>query len=61
MKYGKLGHSGLIVSAVGLGSMQFGTRMNMGNLAQEVRIPVLHPEWYEKGEPWPDLMKSSAH
>src|SRR5712675_158879 len=35
MKYRKLGHTGLIVSAVGLGSMQFGRKMNMGNLGQE--------------------------
>jgi aryl-alcohol dehydrogenase-like predicted oxidoreductase len=35
MKYRKLGHTGLIVSEVALGSMQFGGRMNMGNLGQE--------------------------
>lgn len=35
MKYRKLGNTGLIVSEVGLGSMQFGTKMNMGNLGQE--------------------------
>src|SRR6476619_5825315 len=35
MKYRKLGNSGLIVSEVALGSMQFGGRMNMGNLGQE--------------------------
>jgi len=35
MRYRRLGNSGLIVSAVGLGSMQFGTGMNMGNLDQE--------------------------
>jgi aryl-alcohol dehydrogenase-like predicted oxidoreductase len=34
MEYRKLGHSGLIVSAVSLGSMQFGQGMNMGNLDQ---------------------------
>ncbi len=34
MRYRKLGNSGLIVSAVGLGTMQFGTGMNMGNLDQ---------------------------
>ncbi len=34
MEYRKLGHSGLIVSAVSLGSMQFGRGMNMGNLDQ---------------------------
>ena len=35
MKYRKLGHTGLLVSEVALGSMQFGGRMNMGNLGQE--------------------------
>ena len=35
MKYRKLGNSGLIVSAVALGSMQFGGKMKMGNLGQE--------------------------
>jgi aryl-alcohol dehydrogenase-like predicted oxidoreductase len=35
MKYRKLGNTGLIVSEVALGSMQFGARMNMGNLGQE--------------------------
>ena len=35
MKYRKLGNTGLIVSEVALGSMQFGGRMNMGNLGQE--------------------------
>ena len=35
MKYRTLGHSGLIVSEVALGSMQFGGKMNMGNLGQE--------------------------
>ncbi len=35
MKYRKLGNSGLIVSAVALGSVQFGGKMNMGNLGQE--------------------------
>jgi aryl-alcohol dehydrogenase-like predicted oxidoreductase len=35
MKYRKLGNTGLIVSEVALGSMQFGSRMNMGNLGQE--------------------------
>ena len=35
MKYRKLGHTGLIVSEVALGSMQFGGKMNMGNLDQE--------------------------
>ncbi|MBD3307234.1 aldo/keto reductase [candidate division KSB3 bacterium] len=35
MQYRKLGNSGLIVSAVCLGTMQFGQKMNMGNLDQQ--------------------------
>jgi aryl-alcohol dehydrogenase-like predicted oxidoreductase len=35
MRYRKLGNTGLIVSEVALGTMQFGDRMNMGNLGQE--------------------------
>ncbi len=35
MKYRRLGNSGLIVSAVALGTMQFGQKMNMGNLDQK--------------------------
>jgi aryl-alcohol dehydrogenase-like predicted oxidoreductase len=35
MEYRRLGSSGLIVSAVALGSMQFGQGMNMGNLDQK--------------------------
>jgi aryl-alcohol dehydrogenase-like predicted oxidoreductase len=35
MKYRKLGNTGLIVSEVALGTMQFGSKMNMGNLSQE--------------------------
>jgi aryl-alcohol dehydrogenase-like predicted oxidoreductase len=35
MNYRKLGNTGLIVSEVALGTMQFGGRMNMGNLGQE--------------------------
>jgi aryl-alcohol dehydrogenase-like predicted oxidoreductase len=35
MKYRKLGNTGLIVSEVALGTMQFGGTMNMGNLGQE--------------------------
>lgn len=35
MKYRKLGNTGLIVSEVGLGTMQFGGKMDMGNLGQE--------------------------
>lgn len=34
MQYRRLGNSGLIVSALGLGSMQFGRAMNMGRLDQ---------------------------
>lgn len=35
MVYRKLGNSGLIVSAVALGTMQFGGKMNVGNLGQK--------------------------
>src|ERR1700737_4598915 len=35
MKYRKLGNTGLIVSSVALGTMQFGGKMNMGNLGEE--------------------------
>src|SRR6202163_1432880 len=35
MRYRKLGNTGLIVSEVGLGTMQFGGKMNMGNLGLE--------------------------
>jgi aryl-alcohol dehydrogenase-like predicted oxidoreductase len=35
MKYRKLGNTGVIVSEVALGTMQFGSKMNMGNLGQE--------------------------
>src|SRR6185503_8784364 len=35
MRHRTLGRTGLIVSEVALGSMQFGGRMNMGNLGQE--------------------------
>ena len=35
MRHRTLGHTGLIVSEVALGSMQFGGQMNMGNLGQE--------------------------
>jgi aryl-alcohol dehydrogenase-like predicted oxidoreductase len=35
MRYRKLGNTGLIVSSVALGTMQFGGKMNMGNLNQE--------------------------
>jgi aryl-alcohol dehydrogenase-like predicted oxidoreductase len=35
MKFRKLGNTGLIVSEVALGTMQFGGKMNMGNLDQD--------------------------
>src|SRR5271156_475513 len=35
MKYRKLGNTGLIVSELALGTMQFGGKMNMGNLGEE--------------------------
>jgi aryl-alcohol dehydrogenase-like predicted oxidoreductase len=35
MEYRKLGNSGLIVSALSLGTMQFGKGMNMGGLGQD--------------------------
>ena len=41
MRYRKLGNTGLIVSELALGSMQFGSRMNMGNLGQEDTTRIL--------------------
>src|ERR1700693_4585597 len=41
MKYRKLGNTGLIVSEVALGTMQFGGKMNMGNLGQEQTTPMV--------------------
>jgi Aldo/keto reductase family len=35
IKYRKLGNTGLIVSELALGTMQFGSKMNIGNLGQE--------------------------
>jgi aryl-alcohol dehydrogenase-like predicted oxidoreductase len=35
MRYRKLGNSGLLVSELALGTMQFGSKMNMGGLGQE--------------------------
>jgi aryl-alcohol dehydrogenase-like predicted oxidoreductase len=35
MKYRKLGNTGLIVSELALGTMQFGKKMNLGNLGQD--------------------------
>ena len=34
MRYRKLGNTGLIVSSVALGTMQFGGKMNMGTWAR---------------------------
>ena len=41
MKYRKLGNTGVIVSEVALGSMQFGGKMNMGNLGQEATTKMV--------------------
>jgi aryl-alcohol dehydrogenase-like predicted oxidoreductase len=41
MKYRKLGNSGLIVSAVGLGTMQFGKAMNVGQLDQQAATEMI--------------------
>ncbi len=41
MEYRKLGNSGLIVSAVSLGTMQFGRGMQMGNLDQEATTEMV--------------------
>jgi aryl-alcohol dehydrogenase-like predicted oxidoreductase len=41
MRYRKLGNTGLIVSGVALGTMQFGGKMNMGNLGQEDTIRMV--------------------
>ena len=41
MVYRKLGNSGLIVSAVALGTMQFGGKMNMGNLGQKATDEIV--------------------
>jgi len=35
MKYRTLGNSGLLVSVLSLGTMQFGIKMNMGGLGQK--------------------------
>src|SRR6202167_1193727 len=35
VKFRKLGNTGLVVSEVALGTMQFGGKMNMGNLDQQ--------------------------
>jgi hypothetical protein len=45
MKYRKLGNTGLIVSEVALGTMQFGGKMNMGNLGQEDTTRMVKLAW----------------
>ena len=41
MQYRRLGRSGLIVSTVSLGTMQFGTGMNMGSLDQKATTNMI--------------------
>jgi aryl-alcohol dehydrogenase-like predicted oxidoreductase len=41
MKYRTLGNSGLIVSVVGLGTMQFGKAMNVGQLDQQATTEMI--------------------
>lgn len=41
MKYRRLGNSGLIVSALSLGTMQFGKKMNMGGLDQAATTAMI--------------------
>ncbi len=41
MVYRRLGNTGLVVSALALGSMQFGKKMNMGNLDQKATNEML--------------------
>ncbi len=41
MKHRKLGNTGLIVSEVALGTMQFGGKMNVGNLGQEATTKMV--------------------
>lgn len=41
MKYRRLGNTGVIVSEVALGTMQFGGGMNMGNLGQEATTKMV--------------------
>jgi aryl-alcohol dehydrogenase-like predicted oxidoreductase len=41
MKYRKLGNSGLIVSVAGLGTMQFGKSMHMGQLDQQATTEMI--------------------
>jgi aryl-alcohol dehydrogenase-like predicted oxidoreductase len=40
MRYRKLGNTDLIVSEVGFGTMQFGGKMNMGNLGNRRTQPA---------------------
>jgi aryl-alcohol dehydrogenase-like predicted oxidoreductase len=42
VRYRTLGRSGLIVSTVSLGTMQFGSKMNMGNLDQKATTEMVH-------------------
>ena len=42
MKYRKLGNTGIIVSAVTLGTMQFGMQMNMGRLGQKETTEMIN-------------------
>jgi aryl-alcohol dehydrogenase-like predicted oxidoreductase len=41
MKYRRLGNTGLIVSELALGTMQFGGKMNMGNLGQDATTQMV--------------------
>ncbi len=41
MRYRRLGNSGLIVSALSLGTMQFGKKMNMGGLDQQATTEMI--------------------
>ena len=41
MKYRRLGNTGVIVSEVALGTMQFGGKMNMGNLGQDATTKLV--------------------
>ncbi len=41
MKYRKLGNTGLVVSELALGTMQFGSKMNVGNLGQQATTEMV--------------------
>ena len=41
MQYRRLGNSGLIVSALSLGTMQFGQAMNVGRLDQQATTAMV--------------------